>query len=93
MNLNFSNNKIFQRINFSRVEWHVTVINNTYHKIPNVPEENWVWSSQYTINMHHPERWGYVQFSKERFDLNFLCFQNFYQNIILFIYLFIYFNK
>ena len=25
-------------------------------QIPNVPEDNWVWSSQDAINMHLPER-------------------------------------
>ena len=28
-----------------------------------LPESNWVWSPQGAINMHMPERWGYVQFS------------------------------
>src|SRR4029450_2910828 len=28
-----------------------------------LPEDNWVWSPQSAINMHMPERWGYVQFS------------------------------
>jgi len=53
------------RINFSRVEWNVTVVEGNFVKVPNVPENNWVWSSQYKINMHLPERWGYLQFSKE----------------------------
>ena len=28
-----------------------------------LPENNWVWSPQGAVNMHMPERWGYVQFS------------------------------
>ena len=28
-----------------------------------LPERNWVWSPQGAINMHMPERWGYVHFS------------------------------
>ena len=28
-----------------------------------LPENNWVWSPQGAIDMHMPERWGYVQFS------------------------------
>ena len=28
-----------------------------------LPENNWVWTAQGAINMHMPERWGYVQFS------------------------------
>ena len=29
----------------------------------NRDEHNWVWSPQGVIDMHRPERWGYVQFS------------------------------
>lgn len=49
------------RINFSRVEWHVTVVNGKYQKLPG-PEDNWVWSPQGVINMHVPEKWGIVHF-------------------------------
>ena len=51
------------RINFSRVEWDITTEGGDYHKVPNTPEHNWVWSPQGVIDMHRPERWGYVQFS------------------------------
>ena len=30
-----------------------------------MPEHNWVWSPQGVINMHYPERWGYLQFSRK----------------------------
>lgn len=50
------------RINFSRVEWQTKVVDGRYQKIPNTPEDNWVWSPQREINMHIPERWGYVKF-------------------------------
>jgi hypothetical protein len=30
-----------------------------------LPEHNWVWSSQGLINMHFPERWAYLHFSKK----------------------------
>ncbi len=53
------------RINFSRVEWEHTIEGKTYKKVPNRPEANWVWSPQGAIDMHRPERWGYVQFSTE----------------------------
>lgn len=52
------------RINFSRVQWRSEVKNGRYVKIPRTPEYNWVWSPQGIINMHAPERWGYLQFSK-----------------------------
>jgi hypothetical protein len=51
------------RINFSRVEWDTTVENGKYVKAKGKPEHNWVWSPQGVIDMHRPERWGYVQFS------------------------------
>lgn len=51
------------RINFSRVEWDVDVVDNKYRKIPDRREHNWVWSPHGVIDMHRPERWGYVQFS------------------------------
>jgi len=53
------------RINFSRVEWQLDVVDGAYVKRPNTPEDNWVWSAQGAIAMHMPERWGYVQFSSE----------------------------
>lgn len=57
------------RVNFSRVEWQMGVAEGRYAKRlkPGTkdpwPENNWVWSPQGVINMHVPERWGYVQFS------------------------------
>jgi hypothetical protein len=51
------------RVNFSRVEWEQTHDDKTYTKIPNKPEDNWVWSPQGVIDMHRPSRWGFVQFS------------------------------
>jgi len=51
------------RINFSRVEWQVTASNGGYAKVPNTPENNWVWSPQGVVDMHRPEMWGLVQFT------------------------------
>lgn len=57
------------RINFSRVEWQLEVVNGAYQKVINpatgkiYPEYNWVWSPQGVIDMHRPELWGFVQFS------------------------------
>jgi len=51
------------RINFSRVEWDIKKRGKKYIKLKK-PENNWVWSPQWAINMHRPEYWGYVQFSK-----------------------------
>jgi hypothetical protein len=51
------------RINFSRVEWDTEVVDGRYQKIKDRAEHNWVWSQQGVIDMHRPERWGYLQFS------------------------------
>jgi len=51
------------RVNFSRVQWPLKTVSNRYEKVPNTKEDNWVWSPQGVIDMHRPERWGYVQFS------------------------------
>ena len=51
------------RINFSRVEWDTTVEGDKYVKVKDRPEHNWVWSPQGVIDMHRPERWGYLQFT------------------------------
>ena len=57
------------RINFSRVQWQLEVKDNAYTKVKNpkngkaFPEDNWVWSPIGAINMHIPDRWGYVQFA------------------------------
>ena len=53
------------RINFSRVEWQITHTNGAYQKIPNLPEDNWVWSPQGVVDMHRPEMWGVVQFTRQ----------------------------
>ena len=70
----------YWRINFSRVQWNFDLTNSIYsrRKFKNgnyQPEYNWVWSPQYVVNMHEPERWGYVYFSDappgktEKFEL------------------------
>ncbi|HEV2473699.1 MAG TPA: carbohydrate-binding family 9-like protein, partial [Chthonomonadales bacterium] len=51
------------RINFSRVEWDINVVDGRASKIPDHPEHNWVWSPQGAVNMHLPEHWGYLQFT------------------------------
>jgi len=60
----------FWRFNFSRVEWDTKVVDGKYEKLKdnngrNLPEHNWVWSPQGVINMHFPERFGYLQFTKK----------------------------
>lgn len=50
------------RINFSRVEWDLEVVDGAYRKIDGRPEHNWTWTPQWEINMHVPSRWGVVRF-------------------------------
>ena len=56
------------RINFSRVNWDFEINNGVYSRKKEngkyLPEYNWVWSPQGIINMHVPENWGYLVFSK-----------------------------
>lgn len=58
----------FWRLNFSRVQWDTHVEDGEYIKDKDAkgrtkPENNWVWSAQGVIDMHRPERWGYLLFS------------------------------
>lgn len=53
------------RVSFSRVEWEVEVQDGKYVKVPGKREDNWVWSPQGFIDMHEPDRWGFVEFVKE----------------------------
>ena len=56
------------RVNFSRVQWDTEIVGGKYVKLKDPstgkprPEHNWVWSPQGAINMHMPERWGYLHF-------------------------------
>ena len=51
------------RINFSRVQWRFDIVDGKYVRRKDRKEDNWVWSPQEAVDMHRPERWGYVQFS------------------------------
>jgi hypothetical protein len=53
------------RMGFSRVEWVIDIIHGKYRKIEGRPEDNWIWSPQGIVDMHAPERWGFVQFTHE----------------------------
>jgi Carbohydrate family 9 binding domain-like len=53
------------RINFSRVEWQITHTDGRYQKVPHTPEDNWVWSPQGVVDMHRPEMWGLLQFTRQ----------------------------
>lgn len=60
----------FWRINFSRVNWDHALSEGIYSRKKNtegslLAEYNWVWSPQGVVNMHEPEKWGYVYFSSK----------------------------
>jgi len=66
--VNIPKDKDIWRINFSRVQWETDIIDGKYIKRKDaagktLPENNWVWYPQGVIDMHRPERWGYLQFS------------------------------
>ena len=52
------------KVNFSRVQWDIDIINNKYIKTT-IPEFNWVWSPHGLVYMHMPDLWGLVQFTRE----------------------------
>jgi hypothetical protein len=62
------------RINFSRVEWEYDIIAGTYYRRKEgekfLSEHNWVWSNQKVINMHEPEKWGFLQFTEKTSSSN-----------------------
>ncbi|MCC6289699.1 MAG: carbohydrate-binding family 9-like protein [Chitinophagaceae bacterium] len=57
------------RMNFSRVQWQLDVDDGIYKRQTNkftsklLPERYSVWSPQGIVNLHYPERWGYVLFA------------------------------
>ncbi|MEP6806494.1 MAG: carbohydrate-binding family 9-like protein [Flavobacterium sp.] len=66
----------FWRVNFSRVNWQHSITNGNYERKKDpegkfLPEYNWVWSPMDVINMHEPEKWGYVYFSSKEGKDNF----------------------
>ncbi|SEC91952.1 Carbohydrate family 9 binding domain-like [Tenacibaculum sp. MAR_2009_124] len=67
----------FWRMNFMRVHWNFLLDNGKYKRVRDYsnklkPSSNWVWSSQGAVNIHQPEKWGYVYFNKsdETVDIN-----------------------
>jgi Carbohydrate family 9 binding domain-like len=66
------------RMNFSRVQWDLDTLKGHYFRKEDkatgklLPEHYAVWSPQGIINLHYPERWGYVQFSDKPSPQGFL---------------------
>lgn len=59
----------YWRINFSRVQWDAHPTASGYQRNKGggrlLSEHNWVWSPQGIVNMHAPDRWGYLFFVKD----------------------------
>lgn len=57
------------RINFSRVHWDHELVDGKYNRKKEdnkyLREYNWVWTKQGVINMHEPEKWGFLQFTEQ----------------------------
>ena len=59
----------YYRVNFSRVQWKMDLVNGAWQKRTNpatgnpLPEDNWVWAPTGVINIHYPELWGFVFFA------------------------------
>jgi hypothetical protein len=63
------------KVNFSRVEWDHDIVNGVYQRQKDKDgkyrkEYNWVWSNQNVKNMHEPEKWGTIQFTKKTSSRN-----------------------
>ena len=85
------------RLNFSRVEWDYELKNNKYYRKKDpqgkiLPEYNWVWSPQEVINMHEPERWGFVYFNKKSETKNIPQF-NYPEDAQLVLWMYEYYRK
>lgn len=56
----------YWRLNFSRVQWQHEIVAGQYQRKRQdkklMEEDNWVWSPIGLIDMHYPERWGYLLF-------------------------------
>lgn len=66
----------YYRVNFSRVQWDVDVVDGNYVKRTDengkiLPENNWVWAPTGVINIHYPELWAFVFFTegKENYEI------------------------
>lgn len=70
----------FWRMNFSRVQWQHEVKDGVYSRKKSngkhMQEDNWVWSPIGLVNMHFPERWGFLHFTN---DVEFNVLPPFYE--------------
>ena len=82
----------YWRINFSRVQWRFEDNGGNYVKSIDPEtgepyrEDNWVWSPQGLVNMHYPERWGYIIFADDEPEVEVLDIINERYAIALILY-------
>jgi len=50
------------RMNFSRVQWPDRLEGGAPQLVGKGMEDNWVWSPMGEVDMHIPQRWGFVEF-------------------------------
>jgi hypothetical protein len=60
----------FWRANFARVHWQTDISGTEYVKKQDasgraIPADFWLWSPHGILNMHYPERFGYLIFTRE----------------------------
>ncbi|MCU0385316.1 MAG: carbohydrate-binding family 9-like protein [Flavihumibacter sp.] len=65
------------RMNFSHVNWKLDVVNGVYQKQKDasgrIAQPHYiVWSPQGRVDLHMPERWGYILFSEEHGPASFI---------------------
>lgn len=59
------------RVNFSRVQYQLEAVLNSdtqqlqFAKVPETKEDNIVWAPTGVIDIHRPEKWGFVFFSSQ----------------------------
>lgn len=79
----------YWRVNFSRVQWKVDVVDGQFVKRTNpqtgqpLAEDNWVWAPTGVINIHYPEMWGFVFFADENASGNYTIPENEYRKNML----------
>ncbi len=52
------------RMNFQRVEWPLEKVGAGYVRTPDGREDNWVWTPQWSRDIHQLAHWGEVAFTK-----------------------------
>ncbi len=80
------------RMNFSRVQWQLDTLNGKYFRQKDkatgklLQEHYSVWSPQGIINLHYPERWGYILFSDTLSTKSFLSAEDEKSKLLLWKY-------